>query len=219
MDKLDRPIVYADLFWLFMAGSLLGVLIEGVFCVFHYGRWETHTVAVWGPFCIIYGIGAVVLYIGAILLRGKNRIVQFAIFAVAATVVEYLCGALLKYGLNMRAWDYSRAFLNVDGLICPTFTIGWGVAGLAFSEWCVPTLRTLLTKMNGVGWNIACICLSVFMTVNLLVTSVCIFRWSQRHQGIAPRNSIEQYIDETWDDNRMQTRFCEWRFIEEEAGK
>ncbi|MFR1518689.1 MAG: putative ABC transporter permease [Clostridia bacterium] len=214
MKIQNQQIIYADLFWLFIAGSLLGVLIEGVFCVFRYGHWETHTVAVWGPFCIIYGIGAVVLYIGAVLLEGKSYILQFVIFTFAATVIEYLCGALLKYGLHMRAWDYSKEFLNIDGIISPAFTVVWGLAGLAFSKWFVPVLRTLFSKMHGMGWEIACICLSVFMAVNLLVTSLCIFRWSQRHRGIAPRNSIEQYIDETWNDSRMLRRFCEWRFID-----
>ena len=218
IGRLKQPIAYADLFWLFIAGSLLGVLMEGAFCVLRSGHWETHTVAVWGPFCIIYGIGAVVLYIRVILMEGKSYLFQFVIFALAATVIEYFCGALLKYGLHMRAWDYSREFLNIDGLVCPAFTLGWGLVGIAFSRWCAPALKLLFFKMRRIGWNIACICLSVFMAVNLLVTSVCIFRWSQRHQGIAPRDSVEQYIDETWDDSRMQKRFCEWRFIEEERG-
>ena len=47
MIQHKKSIRYADLFWLFMAGSMLGVLIEGVFCIFSYGRWETHTEAVW----------------------------------------------------------------------------------------------------------------------------------------------------------------------------
>lgn len=216
MSRMRQPVVYSDLFWLFMAGSLLGVLIEGVFCVFCNGHWETHTVAVWGPFCLIYGVGTVVLYVGSVMMKGKNYIYQFVVFASVTTVVEYLCGALLKYGLHMRAWDYSSKFLNIDGLVCPTFMIVWGIAGVVFSKWCVPVLKKLFSKMNGGTWNIACIGLSVFMAFNLLITSVCIVRWSQRHQGVPPRNSIERYIDKTWDDNRMQKRFCEWRFIGEE---
>jgi uncharacterized membrane protein len=215
VNKITQWMTYAELFWVFIAGSLLGVLLEGVFCLLRYGRWQTHTVAVWGPFCIIYGIGAVILYVGAILMEGKNKAVQFVLFALTATVVEYLCGALLKYGLQMRAWDYSGEFLNIDGLVCPSFTVAWGIAGVAFAQWGVPVLRGLFSKMNGVGWRIACIGLSVFMAVNLLITSVCILRWSQRHRGIAPRNQAERFIDETWNDGRMQKRFCEWRFIED----
>lgn len=216
MSKINQTVTYSELFWLFIAGSLLGVLLEGVFCILHYGHWETHTVAVWGPFCIIYGIGAVVLYVQAILLEKQNTIIQFVAFALITTVIEYFCGALLKYGLHMRAWDYSKKFLNIDGLVCLNFTIAWGIAGVVFSKWGVPALKLVFSKMHGIGWNIACICLSIFMTVNLLVTAACIVRWSHRHQGIAPRNRVEQYIDETWDDSRMEKRFCEWRFIEEE---
>lgn len=213
MTQLKKSIRYADLFWLFMAGSMLGVLIEGVFCIFSYGRWETHTVAVWGPFCIIYGIGAMILYVGAVILKDKKYIFQFIIFALATTVVEYMCGALLKYGLQMWAWDYSGEFGNIDGLVCPTFTLVWGVAGVAFSKWCVPALTTLFSKMSGIGWKVFCIVMSIFMAFNLLLTAFCIIRWAQRHQGIAPHNTVEQYIDRTWDDDSMQKRFCEWRFI------
>lgn len=216
MGKINQTVAYSELFWLFIAGSLLGVLLEGIFCTLHNGHWETHTVAVWGPFCIIYGIGAVVLYVQAILLEKQNTIIQFVAFALITTVIEYFCGALLKYGLHMRAWDYRKAFLNIDGLVCLSFTVIWGLAGVVFAKWVVPALKLVFSKMNGRGWNIACICLSIFMAVNLLVTAACIVRWSHRHQGIAPRNQVEQYIDETWDDSRMEKRFCEWRFIEEE---
>ena len=41
--KIDHPdIQYADLFWLFILGSLLGVILEGLFCLVKYGHWETH---------------------------------------------------------------------------------------------------------------------------------------------------------------------------------
>ena len=214
MDDINQTVTYSEIFWLFIVGSLLGVLLEGTFCLLRYGQWETHTVAVWGPFCIIYGIGAVVLYIQAILLQKQNIVIQFIGFALITTMIEYLCGALLKYGLHMRAWDYSKAFWNIDGLICLKFTAAWGLAGVVFARWGVPALKLVFSKMNGIGWHIACICFSIFMAVNLLVTAACIFRWSRRHQGVPPNNQIEQYIDQIWDDGRMEKRFCEWRFIE-----
>lgn len=209
---MNEPVTYSNLFWLFLGGSLFGVLLEGIFCAVRYGRWETHTVAVWGPFCILYGIGAAGLYIGAVLFEKESRIIQFIVFSVIATAVEYLCGLLLKYGLHMRAWDYRKAVLNIDGQICLSFTVAWGLTGVAFAKWCVPALKMLFSRMVGTGWTVACICLSVFMAVNLLVTAACIIRWSYRHRGIAPRNQMERYIDETWDDSRMEKRFCEWRF-------
>lgn len=210
----NRKISYSELFWLFMAGSLLGVLIEGIFCLFHYGHWETHTVAIFGPFCIIYGIGAVIFYVGSILMKDRNKIFQFIIFAVSATIIEYICGALLKYGLGMRAWNYSRQLFNIDGLICLKFTVIWGLGGVLFSIFAVRRLKNIFDKMHSKKWNISCFLLSIFMTINFTLTSFCIIRWAERHYGILPRNSIEQYIDENWNDNIMQKRFCEWKFIE-----
>lgn len=210
-----HTINYFELFWLFMAGNVLGVLIEGVFCYVVHGYWETHTVAIWGPFCIIYGIGAVCLYIGAIVLEKQHIIVQFLIYASVATVIEYLCGILLKYGLHMRAWDYSGMFLNIDGIVCFSFSVIWGLFGIAFAKWCVSPLRILFMKSHGRFWDIATIGFSVFMAINLVFTSLCLIRWSKRYHGVAPQNSIEQYIDMKWDNQKMQKRFCEWKFIED----
>lgn len=210
-----HTINYFELFWLFMVGSVLGVLIEGVFCFIVHGHWETHTVAIWGPFCIIYGIGAVFLYVGAILLEKQHIVVQFLVYASAATIIEYLCGILLKYGLHMRAWDYSGMFLNIDGIVCFSFTVVWGLFGIAFAKWCVPSLKIFFMSTQSAFLNFATIGFSIFMAINLIFTSLCIMRWSKRYFGIAPQNRIEQYIDKNWNDQKMQKRFCEWRFIKD----
>ena len=50
--KLNTKISYSSLFWLFMIGSLAGVIIEGIFCLIHKGAWESHVVSLFGPFNI-----------------------------------------------------------------------------------------------------------------------------------------------------------------------
>lgn len=214
-EKAKERITYPKLFWLFIFGSLLGVLLEGLFCLFRKGAWETHVVSVWGPFCIIYGLGAAVIYVCAVLLEDKNIALRFTAYAVIATVVEYLCGALLKYGLNMKAWDYNGLFLNIDGLVCLTGALAWGVLGIAFEKFAVPQIDKIALKMNGRGWRTTCACFSVFMAINLSVTAVCIVRWAERNRAIQADNSFEQYIDEKYNDEYMASRFCEWSFIEE----
>lgn len=57
-----QNITYFDIFWLFMLGNIAGVLFEGVWCKIRYRKWETHSVAIWGAFNIVYGIGIPVLY-------------------------------------------------------------------------------------------------------------------------------------------------------------
>ncbi|MBQ8345061.1 MAG: hypothetical protein IJY42_02210, partial [Clostridia bacterium] len=45
-------VTYLDLFWLFLFGSVLGFLLEGVWSIFKRGQWDNHSATVWGPFCI-----------------------------------------------------------------------------------------------------------------------------------------------------------------------
>lgn len=48
------------------------------------------------------------------------------------------------------------------------------------------------------------------MAINLAFTALCLIRWRDRHEGIAPQNYVEQTIDEVYDDYKMEKRFCEW---------
>ena len=210
-----KYITYPVLFLLFFSGSILGTLIEGIFCLIRYGRWETHTVTLWGSFCIIYGLGAVGLYIGSVLFGHLHWALQFILFASIATVIEYLCGAILKYGLRMKAWDYSRSRFHLHGLVCLKMTLAWDALGVLFSLFCVPHIRVFVPYLDIFPVKIVCICLSVLMAVNLFITMLCIRRWSKRHFGFPPRNDLEKYIDRTYPNERMAKRFCEWRFIED----
>ncbi len=205
-------ITYPKLFWLFMVGSLVGVVMEGTFCAIAKGRWETHVVSMWGPFCILYGMGVAGFYAGTVLLWKKNILWRFFFFALVADVIELLCGLLLEFGLHMRAWDYSRQFLNFRGHISLQMTFAWGALGSAFS-YAVPYIEKVFSKMNHRFWKVACILLTVFMVIDLSLTAVSIVRWKNRHFGNPPRNAIERVIDKKYNDEFMEKKFCEWRFL------
>ncbi len=202
---------YVTMFCLFMCGNLLGVLMEGVFCVFRYGHWETHVVTVWGPYNLLYGFAAAILYAGAVLLRGKPVAVQFAVFAFVATALELAAGLLLEFGMHMRAWDYTHAFLNVRGHICLKMTLAWGALGVAFAHFAVPPAERLFQKTRGHAVNAICAVLTAFMAVNIGVTTISMARWAQRQQGKEPSCRIERRIDEKFNDDFMRRRFIEWR--------
>lgn len=214
---IDAHANYSNMFWLFMLGNVLGVILEGVWCLVRYGHWETHVVTIWGPFCLIYGIGAVGFYLGSILLSDKRVLTQFIAFAVIGTIVEYACSVLLEYGLHMRAWDYSSHFGNIAGRVSLRMALIWGALGVVFSHLFVPLLQKGFALLEGKPWRIAAICVTVFMIINIILTAVCLVRWKDRHEGIPPRNKVEAFIDETYPDHKMETRFCEWSFLDEES--
>ncbi|MBQ9899076.1 MAG: putative ABC transporter permease [Ruminococcus sp.] len=211
-EKTERRVTYPRLFWLVIIGSVLGVIIEGVWYYFMHDRWETHVVTIWGPFCLIYGLGGAVYYAGNCLMEGKNIVLRYAVFLLIGTGVELLCGLLLKYGLNMRAWTYKGYPFNFMDLICLKMAIIWGFVGLAFGLLVKPVDK-LFSLMQGRYWNWICAVFSAFMAVNLVCTCACMIRWKQRHDGKPASGKVAQIIDEHYDDDFMQTRFVEWRFL------
>lgn len=214
---IDDHANYSNMFWLFMLGNVLGVVLEGVWCFTRSGHWETHVVTIWGPFCLIYGIGAVGFYLASSLLSDKKILTQFIVFAVTGTVVEYASSVLLEYWLHMRAWNYSSHFGNIGGRVSLQMALIWGALGVIFSYLIFPLLRKLFGLPQGRQWKIATACMTLFMIINITLTAICLVRWKDRHEGIPPRNNVEAFIDETYPDSKMETRFCEWSFLDEKS--
>ena len=219
MEKVENRqaiITYEKLFWLFIIGSLIGVVMEGTFCVFSKGHWESHVLTLVGQFNALYGAGAVLFYSVIALLHNKKTITKVAVITVVATLLELLCGILLADGLGMKAWDYSESYMNYRGIICLTFALGWGLAGLVFCLF-FDKIDRGLSKLQGKKWKITCLALSVFMAVNLSLTAVTIYRWSERHYDVAASTKIGTIIDEYAPDDWMQQRFVEWTFLDKDT--
>ncbi len=201
-----------EMFWLFFFGSLLGVLIEGVYCKFVHGAWETHVVSIWGPFCILYGIGAVLFYVGNVVWEDKKKWQKFLLFGFTASGIEVIAGALLEYGLGMYAWDYSGQFMNFRGYVSLSMTLAWGALGLLFS-FAIPHIDHVYSFMQNHMWHIAYVILSIFLVIDLAFTAICLLRWADRMYDIPAVSQFEVFLDTYFDNDFMQQRFIEWHPI------
>lgn len=211
--NLLEKITYEKLFWLFMAGSVIGVLMEGTFTLLKKGHWESHVTSVIGPFNILYGFGAVFFFCGAHLLRKKNIALRVGVLMAAATALEFLVGFYLKYRMGMIAWDYSKSPLNVNGIICFGFMLIWGLCALLM---CLgyEKVNALLSRIHGKTMRVLTIVLSVFMAINIAFAALVIFRWDDRYYGWQATNSFDKYLDQEYNDDYMKKRFMDWKFIE-----
>lgn len=211
-EEYETYITYSKLFWLFLLGSVAGVIIEGVFCLIKKGHWESHVVSVFGAFNILYGFGAVIYYVGAVKLREKYILVRVLSMTIMATIMELSGGLLLRYGLGMRAWNYDHNFLNYKGIICLSFSMAWGIVAYLMCK-VYPYINRLLDIFQGKYWKRASIVLSMIMVVDILFTCIFIVRWSERHYGIPSNSNFIKVIDIEAPDDWMQSRFIEWRFL------
>ena len=130
-----------SLLWLFFCYGLLGWVLETAFAALRQKRYVDRSV-LFGPLCLSYGLTGTVLTWGLSELRGS----WFFLFlgcAVGATVVEWTAGHLLERATHTRWWDYSASRFNLDGYICLTASVVWGLLGLIAVEWVSPLLLSL----------------------------------------------------------------------------
>lgn len=139
-------ITFLNLFLIFVIGSFFGWILE-----FFYRRFVS--VKHWinpgflsGPFLPIYGTGTVVLY----LVSTINLDDYFKIFLilVGMTTIEYLVGLFFVKVMHIKLWDYSNMRGNIQGIICPIFTIIWGVLGFIFVEYLSSPITHLLKNIH-----------------------------------------------------------------------
>ena len=203
---------YTELFWVFFFGSILGFIIEGLWNIVLFGEWVDHSATVVGPFCIVYGVGAVAAFLVARILPRRSIVLQFVAFAVVGGAVEYFTSLFQERTFGSVSWDYSSHTLNLGGRVSGQMVLIWGFLGMLFVGLLYPTLRRLLHRMHTLRWQVFCVACSVFMALNLAISAAAIFRWRERAEAIPPSNKWEMYLDDTYPDSLMEHVYCDMRF-------
>lgn len=108
----------------FLIYSILGWLVESVYMSL-CNRRITNRGFVKGPFCPIYGFGALGAYFLLQPMAGKYVRLYF-LGAILATLFEFLVAKLMQRLLGEVWWDYHEKPFNYQGIICLESTIAWG---------------------------------------------------------------------------------------------
>lgn len=203
---------YEELFWVFFFGSILGFLIEGLWHIVLTGEWIDHSATVIGPFCTVYGVGAVALFIVAHFLPRRSLVLQFLVFAAVGGAVEYFTSLFQEKTFGSVSWDYSSHTLNLGGRVSAQMMILWGTLGMLFIGLVYPTIKKLLRRMHSRRWHIFCVACSTFMAFNLIISASAIFRWKERASSLPPSNRWEQYLDDTYPDAVMEYVYSDMHF-------
>ena len=126
-----RSFIGYELLWMFLIYSFLGWVLETAIAIVKQ-RKIVNRGLINGPFCIIYGIGAVLISVGLQELSGGWL---FFFATIYASVVEWTAGHIIQKVYHERWWDYSNIKFNLDGYICLPFSLLWGVFGYVIVRW------------------------------------------------------------------------------------
>ena len=141
---------------LFFMGGIAGWIIELFFRRFVSQKHWVNPGFLVGPLLPLYGFGNVVLYIFSSLPWGEwienaaiRYILVIALLTVSMTLVEYIAGLIFIKGLKIKLWDYSSRWGNIQGIICPLFSLAWGAIGAGYFFFLYPPLSKLMDMMVG----------------------------------------------------------------------
>lgn len=109
----------------FIIYSVAGYIIETIYGMITKGVWESRQSFLYGPFCGIYGLGAVVMIVCLHKFPKKYNVLFVGGFIVGS-IVEYAVSLFGELVLGVKWWDYSNMPLNLNGRICVYFSIFWG---------------------------------------------------------------------------------------------
>lgn len=116
--------------FLFFVGSVLGWGIEVLFRrIFTAKKWINPGFLT-GPYLPLYGFGLAGLYgIAQIPIKtgsaAGDAAVTVLVMAAAMIIIEYIAGLIFIRGMKIKLWDYSDRWGNIQGIICPLFSLLW----------------------------------------------------------------------------------------------
>lgn len=214
-----QGMTFYKLFWVFFIGCFAGVVLETIYCLIQRGHYESRVGLIYGPFNLVYGIGALCLSGALYQFRNRGRVFSFVGGFVVGSVVEYACSWFQEVCFGSTSWDYSNMPYNLNGRICLLYSIFWGILGIFWIKDIYPRMAKWILKIpNKVGKPLTWVLL-VFMVFNSVMTLFTSLRWTARREGIKPRNAFEAYLDEHYPDERMQKIFANAEFTEDREAR
>ena len=130
------------LFWFF---AILGWILEELAFIVADRKLVNRGFLV-GPYCPIYGFGALIMLI--ISPYKDHMFVCFILALVLCSALEYFASYLMEKIFKIRWWDYSNDAFNINGRICLRNAIAFGGLGVLFTRFLNPWYFSIVDKLS-----------------------------------------------------------------------
>ncbi len=212
-DVFAEGLGFYKLFWVFLFGCVVGVLVETLYCLILGGNFEVRWGVIYGPFNPVYGFGTV---IATLLLTRFSRLSNFRVFVFSMLIggsYEYVCSFFQEMTLGAVSWSYEGRGLNLDGRTSLTYSLCWGFMGLIWLKKVYPKISKWVESFPvKLGKTLTWVLL-VFMTFNMLISTIAVWRYSKRVNGIPPRNRFEIFLDRNYNDSVLRFVYPNMRVV------
>lgn len=188
----------------FIVYAFLGWICEDLYCGIPKGKFINRGF-LYGPYCPIYGVGAVlVLY--PLLLIGHHPAIVFIVGVIITSSLEYFTSWIMEKLFHTRWWDYSSYPLNLHGRICLKNSTLFGLMCLVLVFWVHPVIEELVHSLPLVG-------LAVFetvFTIGFITDMVCTIIALLRRKKVLQKMHQEALRLKTQFEQDRKEIFQEW---------
>ena len=164
MEEIFRLIVY------FIIYAFIGWILESTYKTILQKK-IINSGFLSGPFCPIYGFGALIMYISLKDLT-NNIIVLFLFGMIVLSLFEYVVGLFLEIVFKTKYWDYSSYKFNIHGRVCLKNSIYWGILGIIFMRVIHPMVENSVKDIPVIYIIITITIGIIYMLIDAIMTII-----------------------------------------------
>lgn len=152
---------------IFLFYSIFGNIFERILMYFRHTEYVSGFMGT--IFTPIYGIAVLVILFIHKKIKINNKffkiLIEFFIYVVALSILEFMGGILIEKVFNKVYWNYSNFKYNFGKYICLEVSLLWGVLSLGI----IYLIHPLFKKIEPHIPKFVTIGLSIFFIINLVV--------------------------------------------------
>lgn len=208
----------------FIIYSVIGWLIETCFGLLTKGVIESRKSFLYGPFCGIYGLGAVVMILGLQRFNKNNYSLFFGGFLIGS-IIEYVISWIGEMIFHVVWWDYSDMAFNINGRVCIIFSFFWGVLAIYLMSHFNPKVDRLIDKISPKALKIVTTIGVAFLLIDCIISGFALKMFYTRlidNYHIEIQNAqkyadecrelyeipeVKKFVDKYWNDEKILKTF------------
>lgn len=194
------------LFLLFIIYSVTGWIIE-VIATYPDTKCFVNRGFLIGPYCPIYGNCAIAMIL--LLHNVTNPILLFILSIIICSAGEYVTSYVMEKLFHARWWDYTKNKFNINGRICLTNSLAFGVLGFLLIKFVNPFVVGLITKLSPTMMNMLFYTILILFLIDNVISFKVIFKiknMSVKYVHLDNTKEITEKVKKILSDNVLAKR-------------
>lgn len=214
-EAAARPLTPYRLFWLFLIAGVAGDLIEVVFWLLTRGEIISRSSLVYGPFSLVWGLGAVLLTLAFHRMDDQSTARIILAGTVLGGVYEYICSWVQEALFGACFWDYRHLPFNLDGRVNLVFSLFWGLAALVWVRAAYPALCLFIDRVPRSRGRRMVRAAALFLACSTALSAAALCRMDQRRRDVPAAGVVSRFLDEAYPDSVLKDRYPNMGILDE----